>query len=153
MKKDLINPDILHKDIRDIPIPFNLWTEFKNFAFKGNLIDLALAVVLGGAFSAVINSLVKNVVMPVLSYVLPEDQSYRNWTLGKVEVGAFLGELVNFLIIALALFIVMVKVLGAMRKSAPPPVTTRECPFCISAIPLKATRCAHCTSEVAPVQT
>lgn len=152
MKKDLINPDILHKDIRDIPIPFSLWTEFKNFAFKGNLIDLALAVVLGGAFSAVINSLVKNVVMPVLSYVLPEDQSYRNWTLGKVEVGAFLGELVNFLIIALALFIVMVKVLGAMRKSAPPPVTTRECPFCVSAIPLKATRCAHCTSEVTPVQ-
>jgi large conductance mechanosensitive channel len=132
-----------------------LWAEFKTFAFKGNLIDLAVAVVLGAAFGAVINSLVKNIVMPLVSYVIPTEGGYRAWHIGRIEVGVFLGELLNFTIVALAIFLVMVKVLGAiMKKSGPPPdpaaPTTKECPFCLSTIPLRAVRCGHCTSDLTP---
>ena len=84
----------------------NLWQEFKSFAFKGNLIELALAVVLGGAFGNVVNSLAKNVLMPLASYILPGTDNYRGWHLGRVELGAFLGELLNFLVIAGAMYLV-----------------------------------------------
>src|SRR5512143_1040784 len=94
----------------------DLWNQFKAFALKGNMIDLAVAVVIGAAFGAVINSLVKNVIMPVLSYVIPNKGGYLAWAIGRVEIGAFLGELVNFLIIALAIFLFVVKVIGALMK-------------------------------------
>ena len=122
--------------------------EFKAFAFKGNMIELAVAVIIGGAFGALVNSLVKNIVMPALSYFLPASGDYRTWHLGKIEVGAFLGESVNFLIISGVVFVLVVKVIGTLanrRKSAAVP-TTKECPECLSVIPLKAKRCAHCTS-------
>jgi large conductance mechanosensitive channel len=130
-----------------------LWQEFKSFAFKGNLIDLSVAVVIGTAFGAVINSLVKNIIMPVLSYILPSQEGYRAWKLGRVEVGVFLGELVNFLIIAAAIFLVVKKLLESVQKVVgPPPVpgepTTKECPLCLSVIPAKAVRCAHCTADL-----
>ena len=130
-----------------------LWSEFKTFAFKGNLIDLAVAVVLGAAFGAVVNSLVKNIVMPLISYVIPTEGGYRAWHIGRIEIGVFLGELLNFAVVALAIFLVMVKVLGSiMKKAAPPPdpaaPTTKECPFCLSTIPLRAVRCGHCTSDL-----
>ncbi len=136
----------------------NLWTEFRAFALKGNLIDLAVAVVIGVAFSAVIGSLVKDIIMPVLSYVMPANASYTQWTVGTTEkpiyIGRFLGELINFLIIAFAVFIVVVKLLGsAMKRLAPPPVAeapkTKECPLCLSTIPLGARRCAHCCGDLA----
>src|SRR5687767_13332355 len=132
-----------------------LWSEFKTFAFKGNLIDLSVAVVLGAAFGAVVNSLVKNIVMPLISYVIPTEGGYRAWHIGRIEVGVFLGELLNFAIVALAIFLVMVKVLGnIVKRVAPPPdpaaPTTKECPFCLSAIPLRAVRCGHCTSDLTP---
>ena len=118
----------------------NLVQEFKAFALKGNMIDLAVAVIIGGAFGAVVSSLVKNIIMPILSYVIPNSGGYRAWHIGRVETGVFIGEIINFLIIALAVFIVIVKVIGLLTKTlarpeAPAAPTTKECPFCLSQIP------------------
>ena len=135
----------------------SLWQEFKTFAMKGNMIDLAVAVVIGGAFGAIVTSLVKDIIMPAVSYVMPAGMAYEAWTVGSdakpIYIGKFLAAVVNFLIVALAVFIVIVKVLGnIMKKAAPPPPpgepTTRECPRCLSLIPIKATRCGHCTSDL-----
>jgi len=112
---------------------FSLFEEFKNFAFKGNVIDLAVGVIIGAAFGKIIDSLVKNLVMPLISVVIPGEQSYVAWKWvinGKeIPYGLFLGEIVNFLIVALALYIFIVKFLGLVMKAkkeeaaAPPPPT------------------------------
>ena len=112
---------------------FSLAEEFKSFAFKGNVIDLAVGVVIGAAFGKIIDSLVKQVMMPLVSLLLPGEQGYLDWKLvvGAKEVpyGLFLGEVVNFLIVALALFLFIVKFLGWVMKSkkeeaaSPPPLT------------------------------
>jgi large conductance mechanosensitive channel len=129
-----------------------LWQEFKSFAFKGNMIELAMAVVIGTAFNNVVTGLVSHIIMPVLSYVLPAEQSYRSWQLGKIEIGEFVSQVLNFLIIAWAVFLVIKKLLGNMLRTALPPKSnepaTKECPWCLSVIPLKARRCGHCTSDV-----
>jgi large conductance mechanosensitive channel len=92
--------------------------EFKAFAFKGNVMDLAVAVIIGGAFGKVIDSLVKSVLMPLVSYLVPTSGGdYRTWTLGRVEIGAFLGEFINFLLIALAVFLAIVKLTEFLTKS------------------------------------
>ena len=131
----------------------SLWQEFKGFAFKGNMIDLAIAVVIGTAFGSVVNSLVKHVIMPIVGYVLPSKGGYTEWKIGQVLIGAFLGDVVNFLIIGMAVFIMMVKVLGYLMKmrnaeESPAAPTTKECPLCCSTIPIKARKCAHCTAEL-----
>ncbi len=129
-----------------------LWREFKGFALKGNVIDLAVAVVIGGAFGAVVNSMVKNLLMPLVSYVAPGRGGYLAWKLGRVEVGAFLGDLVNFLILSVAMFVLIVKVLGGIQRVAkltkPGEPALKECPYCLSTIPAKAVKCAHCTSDL-----
>lgn len=140
-------------------VPMNqLVKEFKIFAFKGNMIDLAVAVVIGTAFSAVVNSLVKNILMPIVSWPLglisDAAGDYKSWHLGPLMFGQFLAEILNFLLIAAAVFFLVVKLLGAiMRKAAPPPApgepVVKECPRCLSEIPFKATRCKFCTSELA----
>jgi large conductance mechanosensitive channel len=94
--------------------------EFKQFALKGNVVDLAVAVVMGGAFGKIVDSLVKNIIMPIISLIMPGEQGYVNWKLviGQKEIpyGLFLGEVVNFLIVALAIFFVIVKLLGWLTK-------------------------------------
>lgn len=113
---------------------FSLFEEFKSFAFKGNVIDLAVGVVIGAAFGKIVDSLVKHLIMPLIAVIMPGDQSYTGWTWvlnGKeIPYGLFLGEIVNFLIVALALFVFIVKFLGWIMKSkkqeaaaAPPPLT------------------------------
>jgi large conductance mechanosensitive channel len=110
---------------------FSLIEEFKNFAFKGNVIDLAVGVIIGAAFAKIIDSLVKNLIMPLLSVISPSEQSYTNWKweIGShaIPYGAFLGDVVNFLIVALALFFFIVKFLGwvlrVKKDAAPPPLT------------------------------
>ena len=109
---------------------FSLFEEFKNFAFKGNVIDLAVGVIIGVAFGKIIDSLVKHLIMPLISVIVPGEQGYLGWKLvinGKeVPYGLFLGEIVNFLMVALALYIFIVKFLGWMVKAkavAPPPPT------------------------------
>jgi large conductance mechanosensitive channel len=132
----------------------DLLKEFKAFAFKGNMIDLAVAVVIGTAFGAVVNSLVKNIFMPLLAFVIPGKEGYRTWAPGGIEIGAFIGEVINFLAIAAAVFLFVVKLMGTLvRKAVPPPATgmpvAKECPRCISEIPIRATRCKFCTSDLA----
>jgi len=112
---------------------FSLFEEFKTFAFKGNVIDLATGVIIGAAFGKIIDSLVKQVMMPLISALAPSDQSYVNWawTMNgqKIEYGHFLGEVVNFLLVALILFVFIYKFLGWVMKAkkeeavAPPPLT------------------------------
>ena len=112
---------------------FSLYEEFKNFAFKGNVIDLAVGVIIGAAFKSIIDSLVKNVLMPLIGVIMPGEKGYTGWVWvinGKeIPYGQFLGEIVNFLIVALALFIFIVKFLGWLTQSkkeeaaAPPPPT------------------------------
>jgi large conductance mechanosensitive channel len=113
----------------------SLFEEFKAFAFKGNVIDLAVGVIIGAAFGKIIDSLVKNLIMPLIGVLLPGDQGYLGWKWvinGKeIPYGQFLGEVVNFLIVALALFIFIVKFLGwVMRarkqEAAVPPPLTRD---------------------------
>jgi large conductance mechanosensitive channel len=112
---------------------FSLLEEFKQFALKGNVIDLAVGVIIGAAFGRIIDSLVKNIIMPLVSLAIPGEQSYQNWKLviGAKEVpyGLFIGEVVNFLILTLVLFLFIVKFLGWVMRTkkaeatAPPPPT------------------------------
>jgi large conductance mechanosensitive channel len=131
--------------------PASFWNDFKNFAFKGNMLDLAVAVVIGNAFGAVVNSLVKNILMPIISYVVPGGGSYHQWHIGKVEIGTFVGELLNFLVISLTMFVIVVKLFGVMQRLLSPhsdTPTNKECPYCISTIPLKAIKCPQCTADL-----
>ncbi len=100
---------------------FSLFDEFKTFAFKGNVIDLAVGVIIGAAFGKIVDSLVKQIIMPLLSVLLPSQQSYIGWKWvidGKeVPYGLFLGEVVNFLIVSLTLFLFIVKFLGWVMKT------------------------------------
>ena len=100
---------------------FSLLEEFKSFAFKGNVIDMAVGVIVGAAFGKIIDSLVKNLIMPLIGLLLPGEQGYLGWKIvvGAKEVpyGLFIGEVVNFLIIAFILFIFIVKFLGWIMKS------------------------------------
>ena len=114
---------------------FSLVDEFKTFAFKGNVIDMAVGVIIGAAFGKIIDSFVKNIIMPLISLLLPSQQGYLNWKLvvGAKEVpyGLFIGEVVNFLIIAAVLFIFIVKFIGLITKSrqkdaAALPVLTKD---------------------------
>lgn len=114
----------------------SLWDEFKTFAFKGNVIDLAVGVIIGAAFGRLVDSLVKQIIMPLAGLLLPGQQGYLGWKLviGEKEVpyGLFLGEVVNFLIVAAALFVFIKKFLGWMIRArtaeaaAPAPPTRQE---------------------------
>ncbi|PKN67802.1 MAG: large conductance mechanosensitive channel protein MscL [Deltaproteobacteria bacterium HGW-Deltaproteobacteria-12] len=107
--------------------------EFKNFALKGNVVDLAIGVIIGAAFGKIIDSLVKHIIMPAISVIMPGEQGYLAWKWvvnGKdIPYGLFIGEIVNFLIIALALYLFIVKFIGLIIKNkteeavAPPPPT------------------------------
>jgi large conductance mechanosensitive channel len=124
--------------------------EFKAFIVKGNVIDLAVAVVVGGAFGKIVAAFVEGIVMPLVTYVLPANIKWEEWVLGKFRVGAVLGATVNFLIIALVIFLVLIKFLSKLIKKPEIPTvpTTRECPACLEQVPIKASRCKHCTSQL-----
>ncbi len=113
----------------------SLFDEFKNFALKGNVIDLAVGVIIGAAFAGIVKSLVQNIIMPLVSIVMPAEHGYAEWiwivpgTAKSVPYGLFLGEVVNFLILALVLFLFIVKFLGWIlkaKKDAPPPPLTKD---------------------------
>jgi len=115
---------------------FTLFEEFKNFAFKGNVIDLAVGVIIGGAFGKIVDSLVKQIIMPLIGIVTPGNKGYaglnRTFAGSEIKFGDFLGEIVNFLIIALVLYIFIVKFLGWIMRAkkqeaaAQPPPTKQE---------------------------
>src|SRR5262245_65512833 len=102
---------------------FSFFEEFREFAFKGNVIDLAVGVIIGGAFGNLVNSLVHNLIMPLVGVILPGKHGYENWVVGirgkSIPYGRFLGDTVNFLIVALAVYLFIVKFIGwitAFRK-------------------------------------
>lgn len=114
---------------------FSLFNEFKKFAFKGNVIDLAVGVIIGGAFGKIVDSLVKQVIMPLIGLLMPGEQGYLGWKWvvdGKeIPFGMFLGEVVNFLIITIVLFFFIVKFLGWIvrnkkEEAASPPALTKD---------------------------
>jgi large conductance mechanosensitive channel len=132
--------------------------EFRDFIMRGNVIDLAVAVVIGGAFALVINSFVVDILTPLLGLLGVDDFSDLTWeTPGGaiLAYGNFLNALIAFLLIAAALFFFVVRPMNAIaaRRAAQQPgeaPTTRACPFCATDIPIGASRCPNCTSELPP---
>lgn len=139
-------------------------TEFKKFALKGNVIDLAVGIIIGGAFSNIVNSLVNDIIMPLLS-VFTSKINFTNWfialdgrsyaTLKKaqehtptISYGVFLSGVLNFIIMAFVVFLI-VKWINKLKKPEPAPeVTTKICPRCFSEININATKCPHCTTDI-----
>jgi len=125
--------------------------EFKAFVAKGNVVDLAVAVVVGSAFSDIVKTFVNAVVMPLVSYVLPARMQWEEWTLGKVRIGLVLGSTLHFFIIAVVVFLLLVKLLGVIMKrkeTVPEAPATKACPACLEQVPLAASRCKFCTSQL-----
>ncbi len=141
--------------------------EFKEFAMKGNVLDMAVGIIIGAAFGKVISSLVSDVLMPPLGLLLGKmDFSNLFINLSGQEVaslpaakaaglatlnyGLFLNSLVDFIVVAFAVFLLITQVNRLRRKEATAPAapTAKDCPFCASSIPLKAVRCPHCTSQL-----
>ena len=126
--------------------------EFKEFIARGNVLDMAVGIILGASFKAIVDSFVQDIITPVLS-TLTAGVQFKDWvlTVGNVQfaVGAFINTIVSFLIIAFVMFLI-VKAFNRMRRKQEPPKapTTKVCPYCFSEIPLAATRCPHCTSEL-----
>lgn len=126
--------------------------EFKDFIMKGNVIDLAVAVVLGGAFGAVVTALVEQIIMPIVSGAMagvPVSEFVLKLGSIQLGIGALLNAIISFLIIALVLFLI-VKTFNKLKKKEEvvEEVTTKTCPYCKTEIALDATRCPHCTSEL-----
>jgi len=127
--------------------------EFKAFIMRGNVMDLAVAVIIGGAFGKIVSSLVDDIIMPIIGLILGGiDFSGLAFTLGsaKITYGNFISNLIDFIIIALVIFL-MIKGINSLQKKPAPVVaepTTKECPHCFTIISIKATRCPNCTSEL-----
>jgi large conductance mechanosensitive channel len=141
--------------------------EFKEFIMKGNVLDLAIAVIIGAAFGAIVTSMVNDVIMPPIGLVLGHvdfkdlfvalnGQTYASLAAAKaagapvLAYGQFINTVINFLVIAFVVFMV-VKQANRFKKPAPAPPApaTKECPYCMSMIPIRAVRCANCTSDFA----
>ena len=128
--------------------------EFKDFAMRGNVMDLAVGVIIGGAFKGIVDSLVKDVISPVIGLVANKDLSALTFKVLGVDIlyGAFLTAVINFIIMAFVIFMLvkMMNKLGEIGKKeeAAAAPKTKKCPYCKSEIDIEATRCAHCTSEV-----
>ena len=126
--------------------------EFKEFAVQGNVIDMAVGIVIGGAFKGIIDSLVKDIISPFIGLIANKDLSSNVLVIGDVAIayGSFITNIINFILMALVIF-VMVKMINRFRgfgkkETSPVAPTTKICPFCKSEIPVDATRCGHCTS-------
>jgi large conductance mechanosensitive channel len=123
--------------------------EFREFAIRGNVMDLAVAVIIGGAFGKIITSLVGDVLMPLIGLVLGGvNFSEQAFTVGAAVVkwGAFVQSIIDFVIIAFVIFM-LVRAMNRLKREEPVTPTTKECPHCFTTIPLKATRCPNCTSQ------
>lgn len=142
-----------------------MWKEFKAFAMRGNVLDMAVGIIIGAAFGRIITSLVSDVIMPPIGLILGKvdfstlflnisGTSYPTLAAAKaanaatINYGMFLNTVIDFLIVAFVIFM-LVRQVNRWNKPAPAPEpTTKDCPYCFSAIPIKATRCPNCTSEL-----
>ena len=133
------------------------FSEFKDFISKGNVIDMAVGVIIGGAFKAIVDSFTGDIVSPLLGAISNVDLSAKVAMIGDVELryGAFITAIINFIIMALVIFL-FIKAINKAKKAfekkeeepAPAEPTTKKCPYCFSEIPIEATRCPHCTSQL-----
>ncbi|OGW47751.1 MAG: mechanosensitive ion channel protein MscL [Nitrospirae bacterium RBG_13_41_22] len=148
-----------------------MFKEFKEFAMRGNVVDMAVGIIIGAAFGTIVNSVLSDIIMPPIGLflgnvdfsglfiVLKEGKiagPYVSPAAAKaagavtVNYGIFVNTVINFLIVAFSVFL-LIRYINKLKKEekAPPPVpTTKECPYCLSIIPINATRCAHCTSQL-----
>src|SRR5688572_8166065 len=136
--------------------------DFKKFAFKGNVVDLAVGVVIGAAFGKIVSALVADLVMPIVALVLPSgDWRTAGIILREAEkpadnvvlkYGDFVGAVLDFFVVALVLFLIVSRIIkaaeGRLQKPGDPPPAVKECPACCESVPAKATRCKYCTSEL-----
>jgi large conductance mechanosensitive channel len=125
--------------------------EFKEFAMRGNVLDLAVGVIIGGAFGKIVGSLVNDMLMPVIGLALGGvNFSEKAFTLGAAVIkwGSFVQSVIDFVIIAFVIFIIIKAANSTKKAPAPADPTTKECPHCFSTISIKATRCPNCTSEI-----
>jgi len=140
-------------------------SEFKDFAMKGNVLDMAIGIIIGVAFGGIITSLVKDVIMPPIGmimgginfadmFVALDGKTYATLAAAQaaaaptVNYGLFINAIINFLIVALAIFMLIRQVNAAKKKPAPPEPNSKECPFCKESIPKAAIKCSHCTSDL-----
>jgi large conductance mechanosensitive channel len=140
-------------------------TEFKEFVMRGNVLDLAVAVVIGAAFGKIIASLVDDIIMPPIGLALgnvdfanlfvnlsgkdyPSVAAAKAAGAATLNYGIFFNTIFNFLIVAFVIFLLIRSYSKMQKPKLAPAPTTKDCPYCLSAIPIKATRCAHCTSEL-----
>jgi len=145
--------------------------DFKEFAMRGNVVDIAVGIIIGAAFGTIVNSLVSDILMPPIGLLLgkvdfsnlfvvlkegtvlgPYASPAAAKAVGAVAInyGIFVNTIISFLIVAFAVFLLVRNINKLKRKEEVPPAvpSTKECPYCLSAIPIKAIRCAHCTSEL-----
>jgi len=144
-----------------------MWREFREFAMRGNVVDLAVGIIIGAAFGKIITSLVNDMIMPPVGLVLGRvdfsnlfinlsGQTYASLAEAKaagaptINYGVFLNNVIDFVIVACAIFLLVrfINRLSRQPQAAPAAPTTKECPFCVSPIPVKATRCPQCTSTL-----
>jgi len=142
--------------------------EFKEFAMRGNVVDMAVGIIIGAAFGGIIKSLVADVIMPPIGLLLGgvdfsdlfinlSDGDYASLAEAQeagaatINLGVFINTILNFIIVAFAIFL-LIRAINRLKKeeeaAAEPEPTAKECPFCCSEVPIKATRCGHCTSEL-----
>lgn len=145
--------------------------EFKAFAMRGNVVDMAVGIIIGASFGTIVKSLVDDVIMPPIGLLLGRVDFSNMFVMLKqgatpgpyasladakaagavtMNMGLFINTIISFLIVAFAVFL-LIRGINQMKKkeeAAPPPPSSKECPYCYSVIPVKATRCAHCTSEL-----
>ncbi|BDU77933.1 large conductance mechanosensitive channel protein MscL [Mesoterricola sediminis] len=129
----------------------SLLKDFKAFIARGNVVDLAVAVVVGGSFQTIVKAFVSGIIMPIVSYVMPPEMAWEEWTLGRLRIGLVLGDILNFLITSAVVFLLFVKSVALIKRlegETPPPPTTKTCPECRETIPIEATRCKFCTSKL-----
>ena len=143
--------------------------EFKEFIMRGNVVDMAVGIIIGAAFGTIVKSLVDDVIMPPIGLLLGNVDfsnlflviregkvagAYETLAAAKaagavtINYGLFINTIISFLIVAFAVFMLIRAVNKLKRETPPPEAVTKECPYCLSAIPIRATRCAHCTSEI-----
>ena len=146
-----------------------MFREFREFAMRGNVVDLAVGIIIGAAFGKIITSLVNDIIMPPIGLLLGRvdfsslfinlsGQSFTSLAEAKaagaptINYGVFLNTVIDFVIVALAIFLLVRSINRLTRQAhgAPAAPATRECPFCVSSIPLRATRCPQCTSNLQP---
>ncbi len=149
----------------------DMMNEFKKFVMRGSVIDMAVGIIIGGAFTKIVNSMVADVMMPPLGLLIGK-VDFSNWfvvikqgttagpyaTIAEAQsagattmnLGLFLNAIISFIIVAFCIFLLIkaINKLNSPKEQAPIPVTTKKCPYCCSEIALEATRCPHCTSEI-----